>query len=193
MLFILKMHNHVLNGLWIPTNCGKFLNRWEYQKNLPIVWKTYMQVKKEQLELDIEQRTGTKMGKECVKAVYCSLDYLMCTQSCCCCCCVTSVVSDSVWLNRWQPTRLPRPWDSQGKNTGVVCHFLLQYMKVKSESEVAQSCPMKSLSCVQLLATPWTAAYQAPLSMGFSRQEYWSEVTLPSLVCRAHHTKFQAK
>ena len=42
---------------------------------------------------------------------------------------------------RWQPTRLPRPWDSPGKNTGVGCHFLLQWMKVKSESEVAQSCP----------------------------------------------------
>ena len=39
-----------------------------------------------------------------------------------------------------QPTRLPRPWDSPGKNTGVACHFLLQCMKVKSESEVAQSC-----------------------------------------------------
>ena len=43
--------------------------------------------------------------------------------------------------HRWQPTRLPRPWDSPGKNTGVGCHFLLQCMKVKSESEVAQSCP----------------------------------------------------
>ena len=53
---------------------------------------------------------------------------------------VTSVVSDSVWPHRWQPTRLPRPWDSPGKNTGVGCHFLLQCMKVKSESEVAQSC-----------------------------------------------------
>ena len=43
--------------------------------------------------------------------------------------------------HRWQPTRLPHPWDSPGKNTGVGCHFLLQCMKVKSESEVAQSCP----------------------------------------------------
>ena len=60
---------------------------------------------------------------------------------CCCCCCVASVVSDSVWPHRRQPTRLPRPWDSPGKNTGVGCHFLLQCMKVKSESEVAQSCP----------------------------------------------------
>ena len=54
------------------------------------------------------------------------------------------VVSDSVRPHRWQPTRLPRPWDSSGKNTGVGCHFLLQCMKVKSEREVAQSCPTLS-------------------------------------------------
>ena len=171
--------------------------------------------------------------------------------------------------HRRQPTRLCRPWDSLGKNTGVGCHFLLQCMKVKSESEVAQLCPTLSdpmecsppgcsvhgifqarvlewgaiafsgrkaaaaakslqscptlcdpidsgppgshvpgilkartlewvaisfsnarkwkvkvtlLSCVRFLATPWTTAYQTPLSMGFSRQEYWSGVPLPSLV-----------
>ena len=50
-------------------------------------------------------------------------------------------MSDSVQLHRWQPTRPRRPWDSPGKNTGVGCHFLIQGMKVKSESEVAQSCP----------------------------------------------------
>ena len=49
-------------------------------------------------------------------------------------------MSDSVRPHRRQPARLPRPWDSPGKNTGVGCHFLLQCMKVKSESEVAQSC-----------------------------------------------------
>ena len=49
-------------------------------------------------------------------------------------------MSDSVRPHRQQPTRLPRPWDSQGKNTGVGCHFLLQCMKMKSESDVAQSC-----------------------------------------------------
>ena len=70
--------------------------------------------------------------------------------------------------HRQQPTRLPRPWDSSGKNTGVGCHFLLQCMKVKL------------LSCVRLVVTPWTAAHQAPPSMGFSRQEYWSGVPLPS-------------
>ena len=49
-------------------------------------------------------------------------------------------MSDSVQPHRRQPIRLPRPWDSPGKNTGVGCHFLFQCMKVKSESEVAQSC-----------------------------------------------------
>ena len=123
---------------------------------------------------------------------------------------------------RQQPTSFPRPWDSPGKNTGVGCHFLLQCIKVKSESEVTQSCPtlrdpvdcslpgspvpgipqartlewvpisfsnagkwkvkVKSLSRVRLLGTPWTAAYQAPPSMGFSRQECWSGVPLPSLL-----------
>ena len=91
-------------------------------------------------------------------------------------------MSDSVQPHRWQPTTLPRPWDSPGKNTGVGCHFLLQCMKVKSEREVAQLCPT--------LATPWTAAYQSPPSMGFSRQEYWSGVPLPSLSLHAPHSIF---
>ena len=64
------------------------------------------------------------------------------THCCCCCCCqVASVVSDSVQSHRRQPTRLPCPWDSPGKNTGVGCHFLPQCTKVKSQREVAQSCP----------------------------------------------------
>ena len=66
--------------------------------------------------------------------------------------------------HRQQPTRIPHPWDSPGKNAGVGCHFLLYCMKVKS------------LSCVRFLATPWTAAHQAPPSTRFSRQEYWSGV-----------------
>ena len=53
-------------------------------------------------------------------------------------------MSDSVPPHKRQPTRLPCPWDSPGKNTGVGCHFLLQCMKVKSESEVIQSCPTLS-------------------------------------------------
>ena len=81
-------------------------------------------------------------------------------------------MSNSVRPHRRQPTRLPRPWDSPGKNPGVGCHFLLQCMKGKVK--------VKSLGRVRLCATPWTAAYQAPPSMGFSRQEYWSGVPLPS-------------
>ena len=127
-------------------------------------------------------------------------------------------MSDSVPPQRWQPTKLPRLWDSPGKNTGVGCYFFLQCRKVKSESEVAQSCwtlsdsmdcslPGSSVhgilqarvlkwvaiawisyiytccaqspSCVWLFVTPWTVAHQAPLSMGFSRQEYWSGVPCP--------------
>ena len=53
-------------------------------------------------------------------------------------------MSDSLRPHTWQPTRLPCSWDSPGKNTGVGCHFLLQCRKVKSESEVAQSCPTRS-------------------------------------------------
>ena len=58
-------------------------------------------------------------------------------------------MSDSVRPHRRQLTRLPRPWDSPGKNTGVGCHFLLQCMKVKSESEVSQSCltPSDPMDC----------------------------------------------
>ena len=53
-------------------------------------------------------------------------------------------MSDFVRIHRRQPARLPHPWDSPDKNTGVGCHFLLQWMKVKSESEVAESCPTLS-------------------------------------------------
>ena len=84
------------------------------------------------------------------------------------CCWVASVVSDSVWPHRQQPTRLLHSWGSPGKNIEVGCHFLLQWVKVKSFSHV------------WLFETPWTAAYQAPPSMGFSRQEYWSGLPSPS-------------
>ena len=79
---------------------------------------------------------------------------------------------NSVRPHRQQPTRLLSLWDFPGKNTGLGCHFLLQCMKMKVK--------VKSLSRVRLLATPWTVAHQAPPSMGFSRQGYWSGVPLPS-------------
>ena len=72
----------------------------------------------------------------------------------------------------WQPNRLHHPWDSLGKNTGVGCHFLLQCMKVKSESEGAQSCPT--------LSDPMDCSLLGSSVHGSSRQEYWNGVPLPS-------------
>ena len=63
--------------VWIPTNCGKFFRSWEYQTTLPVFWETYMQIKKQQLEQDMEPWTGSKVGKENVKAVYCHPAYLI--------------------------------------------------------------------------------------------------------------------
>ena len=83
--------------------------------------------------------------------------------------------------HRRQPTRLPRPWDSPGKNTGVGCHFLLQCMKVKSESEVAQSCLALSnpMDC-SLLGSSIHGIFQARVlewgAIAFSKLglKYWS-------------------
>ena len=69
-------------------------------------------------------------------------------------------------------TRLPRPWDSPGKNTGVGCHFLLQCMKVKSEREVTQSCPT--------LSGPMDWSLPSSSIHGIFQAKYWSEVPLPS-------------
>ena len=84
---------------------------------------------------------------------------------------------DYVRAHRWQPTRLPRPWDSPGKNTGVGCHFLLQRVKGKSESEVAQSCPT--------LSNPMDCSPPGSSTHGFSRQQYLScllfQATVPEL------------
>ena len=70
--------------VWITTNCGKLFKRWEYQITLPACWEICMQVKKQQLELDMEQQTGSKLGKEYVKAVYCHPAYLTYMQNTSC-------------------------------------------------------------------------------------------------------------
>ena len=102
-------------------------------------------------------------------------------------------MSDSVRPHRQQPTRLPRPWDSPGRNTGVGCHFLLQCMKVKSESEVTQSCltPSDVMDCsppgssvhgiFQARALQWVASAVFTLKPGkFSK----------ILVVRPHYQTF---
>ena len=70
--------------VWIATNHGKFWKRWEYQSILPASWEICMQVKKQQLEPDMEQQTGSKLGKESVKAVYCHPPYITYMQNTSC-------------------------------------------------------------------------------------------------------------
>ena len=67
--------------VWITTNCGKFWKRWEYQTTWPASWEICMQVRKQLLELDMEQQTGSKLRKESIKAVYCHLAYLTYVQN----------------------------------------------------------------------------------------------------------------
>ena len=67
--------------VWITINCGKFWKRWEYQTFWPASWETCIQVRKQQLELDMEQQTGSKSGKEDIKPVYCHPAYLTYMQS----------------------------------------------------------------------------------------------------------------
>ena len=82
-------------------------------------------------------------------------------------------MSDSVWPHRWQPPGSPIP--------GILQARTLEWVAISFSNAWKWKVKGKSLSRVQLFATPWTAAYQAPPSMGFSRQEYWSGVPLPSL------------
>ena len=70
--------------VWITTNCGKFFKRWENQTTLPASSEICMQVRKQQSEQNMDQRTGSNLGKECIKAVYCYLIYLTDTPSTSC-------------------------------------------------------------------------------------------------------------
>ena len=85
--------------MWIITNCGKFLKIWEYHTTLPASSETCMQVKKQQLEPNMEQETGSKLGKEPVKAVYCHPAYLTYVQSTSC--------KMPGWMNYKLESRLP--------------------------------------------------------------------------------------
>ena len=67
--------------VWIRTNCGKFLKRWKCHTTLPASWEVSVHIKKQHLELDMEQQTGAKLGKEYVKAIYCHPAYSSYMQS----------------------------------------------------------------------------------------------------------------
>ena len=86
--------------VWIITNCGKFLKRWEYQTTWPAFWEICMQVRKQQLELGMEQQSGSKSGKEHAKAEYCHLAYLTSMQS------ISWETLD--WMKHKLDTRFPR-------------------------------------------------------------------------------------
>ena len=96
---------------------------------------------------------------------------------CCCCCYVASVVSDSVRSHRRKPTDGSPPGYTL---PGILQARTLEWVAISLSDAWKRKVKVKSLSRVRLLATPWTVAYQAPPSMGFSRQEYWSGVPLPS-------------
>ena len=85
--------------VWITTNCGKFFMIWEYQTTWPASWEIYMQVKKQQLELDKEQQTGSKSGKQYIKAVHCRLAYLTYMQNTSC--------EMPGWMKHKMESRLP--------------------------------------------------------------------------------------
>ena len=119
--------------VWITTNCGKFLKRWEYQTTWLASWEICLQVRKQQLELDMEQQTGSKLGKEYVKAVYCHPAYL------------TYIQSTSYKLPSWMKHKLESRFlgeisitsDMQIANTLMAVSKELKslLMKVREESE----------------------------------------------------------
>ena len=101
-------------------------------------------------------------------------------------------MSDSVWPHRQQPTRLPRPWDSPGKNTGVGCHFLLQCRKVKSESEVAQSCLLPLHLFNHALSSKHSSnTSPAMLSSCCPNKQFWASITVST--CLLHFLHYTLK
>ena len=132
----------------------------------------------QQLELDMEQQTGSRSGKEFIKAVYCLLAYLTYMQNAAAA--AKSLQSCPTLCNPidGSPTGSPIP--------GILQAWTLERVAISFSNAWQWKVKVKSLSHVQLLATPWTAAHQAPPSMEFSRQEYWSGVPLPLLHLMKH-------
>ena len=128
-----------------------------------------MQLKKQQWEQDMEQWTGSKLGK----AVYFHPAYLTYMQSAA----AAAAKSFQSCLTLCNPIDGSPPGSAI---PGILQTRTLEWVAISFSNAWKWKVKVKSLSHVPLLATPWTAAYQAPPSMGFSRQEYWSGVPLPS-------------
>ena len=155
--------------VWITTNCGKFLKRWEYQTTLPASWQTCMQVKKQQLEPDMEQQTGSKLGKEYIKAVYCHLAYL-------------------TYMLGWLSTSWNQKIVGRNVNNLRYADDTTLMAESKSESEVTQSCPTlcDSVDCslpassvhgiLQVRMLEWVAI-SFPKGSSRSRDRTWVDRT----------------
>ena len=130
-----------------------------------------MQVKKQQLELGMEEQTGSKLGNEYIKAVYCHPAYSTYMQS-------AAAAAKSLQLcpTLWDPIDGSPPGSPI---PGILQARTLEWVTISFSNAWKWKVKVKSLSRVQFLATPWTAAYQTSPSLGFSRQEYWSGVPLP--------------
>ena len=145
--------------MWIATNCGKFLKRWEHQTTWPASWEICMQIKKQQLELDMEQWTGSKLGKEYVKAVYCHYAYLTYMQSTSC--------EMPGWMKHKLESRLPREISITERNiryadgTTLLAEskeeLKILLMKVKEESE--KTGLKLSIQKVKIMASPFPSFF----------------------------------
>ena len=171
--------------VWITMKSGKFLKRWEYQTTWPASWETYMQVRRQQLELDMEQRTGSKLGKKYDKAVYCHPIYLTYMWS-------TSAKCQTGWSTTWnqdcrekyQQPQICKWYHSNGRKwRGTEGPFdedergewksWLETQHTKTKIMASSSWHPSlhgKFSSVQLsrvwhFATPWTAVRQASLSI----------------------------
>ena len=130
--------------MWIRTNCGKFFKRWEYQTTWPVSWEICTQVKKQQLESYMEQQTGSKLGKEYDKVVYCLLVYLTYMQ----CCCWYSVINSGPAL--CDPTECSTPGFSVLQSTSCK---MLGWMNHNLESRLPGE--MTTISDMQITPPLW--------------------------------------
>ena len=124
-----KVYNKMLERVWRK---GTLLPCWWECKLVQPLWKTWKFLRKLKIELPYDLAIpllGMYPDKTIIQKDTCTPMFIAAlfttAKTRCCCCGVASVVSDSVRPQRRQPTRLPRPWDSPGKNTGVGCHCLL--------------------------------------------------------------------
>ena len=126
-------------SVWSTINCGKFWKRWEYQTTWPDSWETYVQVTKQQLELDMEQQTGSKLGKEYVKAVYSDAA------------CLTSMQSTSWETLSWKKQKLESRIKIAGRNINNLRHADDTTLMAESKEEL-ESLLMKVKRRVKKLA-----------------------------------------